>query len=297
MFSKRHPYLFFLLINTAMVCGTLIFLSLMFTLSVSTPEFGEKVGIIEIDGVISDALPVIKDLQYFRKNEMVKAIIIRINSPGGGVAPSQEIYREILKTKSVKEVIVSMGTVAASGGYYIASAANGIVASSGTITGSIGVIMGFTNLEDLFQKIGLKTTVVKSGKLKDIGSPTRPMTPEEEVFLNNFVSEIHEQFISDVAKGRNLPIEDIRTIADGRILTGDQAQKHKLIDRIGNFKDAIEWAGRLGGIEGEISTTRPPKDPLNFFEELIQNEIHSFISTVTTYNHYQSVGYLCPYTD
>ena len=280
-----------------MVCGTLIFLSLMFTLSVSTPEFGEKVGIIEIDGVISDALPVIKDLQYFRKNEMVKAIIIRINSPGGGVAPSQEIYREILKTKSVKEVIVSMGTVAASGGYYIASAANGIVASSGTITGSIGVIMGFTNLEDLFQKIGLKTTVVKSGKLKDIGSPTRPMTPEEEVFLNNFVSEIHEQFISDVAKGRNLPIEDIRTIADGRILTGDQAQKHKLIDRIGNFKDAIEWAGRLGGIEGEISTTRPPKDPLNFFEELIQNEIHSFISTVTTYNHYQSVGYLCPYTD
>ncbi|MBF0449363.1 MAG: signal peptide peptidase SppA [Candidatus Magnetomorum sp.] len=297
MFSRRHPYLFFVLVNTALVCGTLIFLSLLVTVSVSTPEFGDKVGIIEIDGVISDALPTIRDLQYFRKNDLVKAILIRINSPGGGVAPSQEIYREIQKTKSVKTVIASMGTVAASGGYYIASAANGIVASSGTITGSIGVIMGFTNLESLFQKIGLKTSVVKSGKLKDIGSPTRPMTPEEESFLNNFVSEIHEQFIHDVSKGRNIPIEDIRTIADGRILTGDQAKQHNLIDRIGNYEDAIQWAGRLGGIQGDISTTRPPKDPLNFIEELIQNEIHTWISKVSTFKQFQSVGYLCPYTD
>jgi protease-4 len=296
MFSKRHPYLFFLLINTAMVCGTLILLSLMVTISVSTPEFGEKVGIIEIDGVISDALPIIQDLQYFRKNDLIKAIIIRINSPGGGVAPSQEIYREIIKTKTVKTVIASMGTVAASGGYYIASATNGIVASSGTITGSIGVIMGFTNLESLFQKIGLKTSVVKSGEYKDIGSPTRPMTPEEESFLKNFVSEIHDQFINDVSKGRNLPIEDIRNIADGRILTGEQAKQHKLIDRIGNFEDAVEWAGRLGGIEGEIFTTYPPKK-LSFFEELIQKEIHTFISKISTYKQYQSIGYLCPYTN
>ncbi|KPA17332.1 multidrug transporter [Candidatus Magnetomorum sp. HK-1] len=297
MFSRRHPYLFFVLANTAMVCGTLIFMSMILTVSVSTPEFGEKVGIIEIDGVITDALPVIQDLQYFRKNDLVKAILIRINSPGGGVAPSQEIFREIQKTKKIKTVIVSMGTVAASGGYYIASAANGIVASSGTITGSIGVIMGFTNLENLFQKIGLSTSVVKSGNLKDIGSPTRPMTLEEKTFLQEFVTEIHEQFISDVSNGRNLPIEEIRTIADGRILTGEQAKQLQLIDRMGNYEDAVQWAGRLGGIQGEISTMRPPKDPMNLLEELIKNEIHSWISKVSTFKQYQSVGYLCPFTD
>jgi len=297
MFSRRHPYLFFILVNTAMVCGTLVIMSMLLTLSVSTPEFGEKVGVIEIEGMISDALPVIKDLQYFRDHELVKAIIIRINSPGGGVAPSQEIYREIQKTKKIKTVIVSMGTVAASGGYYIASAANAIVASPGTITGSIGVIMGFTNLEKLFQKIGLSTSVVKSGNLKDMGSPTRPMTSEEKEFLQKFVTEIHEQFINDISKGRNIDIEKIRSIADGRILTGEQAKKLNLIDRVGNYEDAVQWAGRLGGIKGDVSTMRPPKDPLNLLEEMLQNEIHSWISKVSTLKQYQSVGYLCPFID
>ena len=297
MFSRRHPYLFFILVNTAMVCGTLVIMSMLLTLSVSTPEFGEKVGVIEIEGMISDALPVIKDLQYFRDHELVKAIIIRINSPGGGVAPSQEIYREIQKTKKIKTVIVSMGTVAASGGYYIASAANAIVASPGTITGSIGVIMGFTNLEKLFQKIGLSTSVVKSGNLKDMGSPTRPMTSEEKEFLQKFVTEIHEQFINDISKGRNIDIEKIRSIADGRILTGEQAKKLNLIDRVGNYEDAVQWAGRLGGIKGDVSTMRPPKDPLNLLEEMLHNEIHSWISKVSTLKQYQSVGYLCPFID
>jgi len=297
MFSRRHPYLFFILVNTSVLCGTLIIISLLVTVSVSTPEYGEKVGIIEIEGMITDALPIIEDLKYFRKNDQVKAILIRVNSPGGGVAPSQEIYREINKSKHEKPIIVSMGTVAASGGYYIASAANGIVANTGTITGSIGVIMGFTNFEVLFQKIGLQTSVIKSGKLKDMGSPTRPMTPEEEAFLQSFVTEIHEQFIHDVSKGRDMPIDEIRSVADGRILTGEQAKKLGLIDRIGNYEDAVQWAGRLGGIQGEISTMHPPKPPLGLLEELIHNEIHSWISKISAYKENLSINYLCPYTD
>jgi len=297
MFSRRHPYLFFILVNTSVVCGTMIVLSLVMTINVSTPDSDEKVGIIEIDGMITDALSVISDLEYFRKNEQVKAILLRIDSPGGGVAPSQEIYREILKTKSEKKVIVSMGTVAASGGYYIASAADGIVASTGTITGSIGVIMGFTNFETLFQKIGLQTSVIKSGEFKDTGSPTRPMTPEEEIYLQTFVTEIHEQFINDVSKGRNMPQEAIREVADGRIISGEQAKNLGLIDRLGNFDDAIQWAGSLGGIQGEISTMRPPKATLGIIEEILENEIHSWISRISAFQKYQSIGYLCPIGD
>jgi len=297
MFSRRHPYLFFILVHTSVLCGTLIFISLVVTISVSTPEYGDKVGIIEIEGMITDAIPFIQDLNYFYKNDQVKAILVRINSPGGGVAPSQEIYREIKKSKNEKPIIVSMGTVAASGGYYIASAANGIVANTGTITGSIGVIMGFTNFEALFKKIGLKTSVIKSGELKDMGSPTRPMTPEEEQFLQSFVKEIHEQFILDVSQGRDMPIDEIRSIADGRILTGEQAKKLGLVDRIGNYNDAVQWAGRLGGIQGEISIMYPPKPPLGIIEDLIQNEIHSWISKISAYKENLSINYVCPYID
>ena len=279
------------------MCGTLILISIMVTGSVSSPEYGDKVGIIEIEGMITDALPIIQDLKYFRNNDQVKSILVRINSPGGGVAPSQEIYREIIKSKNEKPIIISMGTVAASGGYYIASAANGIVANTGTITGSIGVIMGFTNFETLFQKIGLKTSVIKSGEFKDVGSPTRQMTPEEEAFLQSFVSEIHEQFIHDVSQGRNMAIEDIRSIADGRILTGEQAKKIGLVDRIGNYEDAVQWAGSLGGIQGEISTMYPPKPPLGILEEFIQNEIHSWISKISANKEHLSIDYLCPYID
>jgi len=269
----------------------------MVTVSVTTLDDGDKVGIIEIEGMITDALPIIEDLKYFRKNDQVKAILVRINSPGGGVAPSQEIYREIIKSKNDKPIIVSMGTVAASGGYYIASAANGIIANTGTITGSIGVIMGFTNFEALFQKIGLQTSVIKSGEFKDMGSPTRQMTPEEQAFLKSFVTEIHEQFIHDVSQGRDMTIEEIRSIADGRILTGDQAKKFGLIDRIGNYDDAVQWAGRLGGIQGEISIMYPPKPPLGILEEFIHNEIHSWISKISANKNNLSIDYLCPYSD
>lgn len=256
MFSRRHPYLFFTLIFASIVAAAVMGVSLLLFWGAkdSDFEFGEKVGIIEINGVIADAKPVIHNLKRFREDYLIKAIVVRIDSPGGAVGPSQEIFREIRKTSDTKKVIASMGTIAASGGYYIAAGADGIVANPGTITGSIGVIMGFTNYQELLQKIGLVPIVVKSGDYKDLGSPVRKMSDEEQKILQDFARKIHRQFIKDVVEGRKMDPSRVETLADGRIFTGEESKELGLIDRLGNFEDAIEWAGRLGGIEGKIST-------------------------------------------
>jgi len=227
-------------------------------------EFGEKVGIIEIKGIIAESKNVIHNIKRFREDDSVKAIVIRIDSPGGAVGPSQEIFREIRKTSKSKKVVASMGTIAASGGYYIAAGADGIVANPGTITGSIGVIMGFTNYQELLDKIGLVPIVIKSGKYKDIGSPVRKMKPEEKRILKDFARKIHRQFIQDIVEGRTMDRAKVESLADGRIFTGEESKKLGLVDRIGNFEDAVEWAGRLGGIKGKISTVyaREKKFPL-----------------------------------
>ena len=256
MFSRRHPYLFFILIFSTVVTTAMILMTLLVTLSTrdSEFEFGEKVGVIEINGIIADSKNVLNHLKRFREDKAIKAIVVRIDSPGGAVGPSQEIFREIRKTSATKKVVASMGTIAASGGYYIAAGANGIVANPGTITGSIGVIMGFTNYEELLHKIGLVPIVVKSGEYKDIGSPVREMKPEEKKILREFAKKIHRQFIKDIVDGRKMDMEKVESIADGRIFTGQESKKFGLVDRLGNLEDAIEWAGRLGGIKGKIAT-------------------------------------------
>jgi len=256
MFSRRHPYLFFILIFSTVVTTAMILMTLLVTLSTrdSEFEFGEKVGVIEINGIIADSKNVLNHLKRFREDNAIKAIVVRIDSPGGAVGPSQEIFREIRKTSATKKVVASMGTIAASGGYYIAAGANGIVANPGTITGSIGVIMGFTNYEELLHKIGLVPIVVKSGEYKDIGSPVREMKPEEKKILREFAKKIHRQFIKDIVDGRKMDMEKVESIADGRIFTGQESKKFGLVDRLGNLEDAIEWAGRLGGIKGKIAT-------------------------------------------
>jgi len=288
MFSRRHPFLFFTIIFSTIVSVSFILITtiILFGISDNDFDFSEKVGIVEVQGVILDSIPVIEDLQNFRKDDNVKAIVLRIDSPGGGAAPSQEIYREIIKTKKVKKIIVSMGSVAASGGYYIASAANGIMSSPSTITGSIGVIMGYTNIQELFKKIGLSTVIIKSGQFKDIGSPARKMTKAEEELLQSFVKNIHDQFINDIADGRNLPKEIIKEIADGRILTGQQAKKSGLVDRLGNIQDAIEWAAILGGIEGDVKTVYARKPKFSFLEQLIENSIQKFAASVSKHLSY-----------
>ncbi|MCG6972685.1 MAG: signal peptide peptidase SppA [Desulfobacterales bacterium] len=256
MFTRRHPYLFFILVFTAVVATALVVMTFLFTLGTreSDFDFGEKVGVIEVNGIITESKTVLNQLKRFREDKSIKAIVVRINSPGGAVGPSQEIFREIRRTSAVKKVVASMGTIAASGGYYIAAGANGIVANPGTITGSIGVIMGFTNYQDLLHKIGLVPIVIKSGKYKDIGSPVRKMKPEERKILTDFADKIHQQFIQAVIDGRKMDRKKVESLADGRIFTGQESKKLGLVDRLGNLEDAIEWAGRLGGIKGKIST-------------------------------------------
>lgn len=221
--------------------------------------FGYKIAIVEIKGVITQSSGIIEEIHQYLEDEGVKAIILRIDSPGGGVGPAQEIHREILKAKKKKKVVTSMGSVAASGGYYIACASDLIVANPGTITGSIGVLMQFSNFEELLRKIGIKGVVLKGGEHKDIGSPFREMTPEEKKIMQEVIDNVHQQFIQAVVEGRKLDRSKVIQIADGRILTGEQAKKFGLVDRIGNLQDAIDLVAKMVGIEGKPDVIYPKK--------------------------------------
>lgn len=272
---RKHPILlgmaiFFILLGIFIVS----ILALSYFSSREESLFGkEKIAIIEIRGVILDSQPIIEKLVKFRKNEKIKAIVLRIDSPGGAVGPAQEIYAEVKKVQREKKVIASVGSTAASGGYYIACAAEKIVANPGSITGSIGVIAETLNIEELLRKIGLRPTVIKSGKHKDIGSPTRPMTEEEKKLLQEVLDNVHEQFIRAVAEGRQIPIEKVRPLADGRIFTGDQAKALGLVDELGNLEDTISLAAKLVGIKGEPEIIYPEKKKFSIWELLIQEAI------------------------
>ncbi|MGB9700623.1 MAG: signal peptide peptidase SppA [Thermodesulfobacteriota bacterium] len=275
---RKHPILLGMVIFLILLG---IFMASILALSYfSTREeslFGrEKIAIIEIRGVILDSQPVIEKLIKFRKNEKIKAIVLRIDSPGGAVGPAQEIYTEIKKVQREKKVLASVGSTAASGGYYIACAAEKIVANPGSITGSIGVIAETLNVEELLRKIGLRPTVIKSGKHKDIGSPTRPMTEEERKLLQEVLDNVHEQFIRAVAEGRQMPIEKVRPLADGRIFTGDQAKTLGLVDELGNLEDTISLAAKLVGIKGEPEIIYPEKKKFSVWELLLQEAIQKF---------------------
>jgi len=216
-----------------------------------TGPLGEKVALVRVTGVILDSTDIIEELRDYSKNNSIKAVVIRVDSPGGAVAPSQEIYEEILKIKEIKKIIVSMGTVAASGGYYISAPADKIVANAGTLTGSIGVIMELPNISGLMQKIGVETQVIKSGEHKDIASMFKALKPEEKQILQDVLDDVHNQFIIAVSKGRNMKFEEIKKLADGRIFTGRMAKELGLVDELGNLQDAIMLAGKLTGIKGE----------------------------------------------
>lgn len=212
---------------------------------------GDKVALVRVTGIILDSTDVIKELKEYSKDKSVKAIVLRVDSPGGGVAPSQEIYEEILKIKKHKKVIVSMGSVAASGGYYISAPADRIVANAGTLTGSIGVIMEIPNVSDLMKKIGVKTQVIKSGRHKDMASVFKSLTPEEKEILQAVLDDVHDQFIRAVSEARGMELEVVRKLSDGRIFTGRMAKELGLVDELGNLEYAIMLAGKLAGIEGE----------------------------------------------
>ncbi|MFQ5902432.1 MAG: signal peptide peptidase SppA [Candidatus Binatia bacterium] len=211
---------------------------------------GKGIGVLQIEGSINDSREALQSLKRFRETKGIKAVVVRIDSPGGGVAPTQEIYEEIEKLKNKKPIIASLGGMATSGGYYIASACDQIVANPGTLTGSIGVIMELGNVEELMRKLGLKGYSIKSGPHKDIGSPLRPLSAEGRSILQSLVDNVHGQFVSAVAKGRGMPEAKIRELADGRIYSGEQAKGLGLVDVLGNMEDAIDLAAKRAGIEG-----------------------------------------------
>ncbi len=250
---------------------------------VSGAEFsvkGNRVGLVDIKGTIINSQDTLKQITDFRKDASIKAIVLRIDSPGGSVGPSQEIYREIRRTTQSKPVVASLGSVAASGGYYIASAASHIVANPGTITGSIGVIIHLPNLKELFGKIGYEMTTIKSGQFKDIGNPAREITPEEKELLQATIDETYHQFVRDVALARSLPEDHVRQVADGRIIMGEKAVELKLVDQLGNFEDAVAKAGELAKIEGEPEVVKPKKAKFSLLEFLLGSDASDKMSDI-----------------
>jgi len=240
----------------------------------------EGVGMIEVKGMILDSKETIRQLRHYLKQDGIKAVVLRVDSPGGIVAPSQEIFEEVRKFAAKKKIIVSMGSLAASGGYYISAPATMIYANPGTITASIGVILKLSNIEALMDKIGIKSYTLKTGKYKDSGSPLREFSPEDRAMLQSVIDNTHEQFIRAVAEGRTLPIEEVRKIADGRILSGEQAKGLKLVDRLGTLQDAIEEAGKQAGIKGEPDVILPPKKKINYFDLLADGMEEKFEGTL-----------------
>lgn len=227
---------------------------------ISLPVPGARVGLVRIEGTLIDPSIIIEDLKAVERDAGVRSLVIRIESPGGGVSASQEIYDRIVKLRdNGLPVVVSMGSIAASGGYYVACPADTIVANPGTLTGSIGVIMSFAQFEELFRKIGMDIEVVKSGEYKDIGSMSREMTDGERALLQGTIDDLHDQFVETVSRERGLPIDDVRALADGRIFSGRQALEAGLVDTLGTLDDALALAGRMAGIEGEPRVWEPVK--------------------------------------
>jgi protease-4 len=247
---------------------------------------GKKVGIVEVNGTIISSGPIIKQLDKYGEDKSIPAIVLRINSPGGVVAVCQEIYEEVRKLRlSGKRIVASMGNVAASGGYYIAVAADTIMANPGTITGSIGVIAQIPNAEELLKKVGLCVEVIKSGKYKDIGSSTRKMTSDEYRLLQGVIDDTYDQFVETVISERNLSRKEVLKLADGRIFTGRQALKCKLVDVLGNYKDAIDLAGKMAGIGEKPPVVRPKRKP-TLFDLLFKGSI----STQLTLSYLLPIG-------
>ena len=277
LFRQDHPYLFGLIVLGAMAmifwAGVAFFISRLVSRS-SSDIFTHKngIGVIDLQGVMMSSEEVLANLADFRQNKNIKAVLVRIDSPGGAVGAAQEIYQDIKRTAKIKPVVASMASVAASGGYYAALGATKVLANPGAMTGSIGVIIKFANLEKILDKVGYQAEVIKSGANKDIGSFSRAMTVAERELLQTMIDDVHEQFIQAVADGRKLSVDTVRPLADGRIFTGRQAKELGLIDQLGNFTDAVDQAMILAGLEGEEPNLIYPKDKLFSFMDMLVGE-------------------------
>jgi protease-4 len=247
---------------------------------------GPRVGVVEVKGAIGagargvDAEEVLKQIRRFAEDADMKAVVVRVDSPGGSVAPSQEIYDELGKLAEKKTVVCSMGDIAASGGLYVALACPTIVAENGTLTGSIGVITQFPNLTGLTERLHVKMETVKSGKLKDAGNPFRDMTEEDRAYWQALVNQVYEQFVRAVVESRELAEDEVRKIADGRVLTGEQAKEIGLVDELGNFYDAVDLAKEQAGLKGDARLVYPPDERGRFLEELMGGVVEGIAAGV-----------------
>src|SRR5271166_2596926 len=225
-------------------------------------SFGDRIGVVDLDGVILSPQPVVGQLKKFGDDSSIKAIILHVNSPGGGVAASEEIYREVkrIRSEKKKQVVVSIETVGASGAYYIASASNKIYADQGSIVSSIGVIAEWVNYGDLLKWAKLKSIVFKTGEFKDTGNPTRDLTPAEQAYMQSLIDNMFGQFVQAVADGRGMKFEDVKSIANGKVWTGEQALAMKLIDNVGDFQSVVKDTAKSVGISGEPTLVHPEKD-------------------------------------
>jgi len=259
----------------------LVIISVLLALLTGSSFSGKpNVAVVKIEGIITDPTSITEQLKEVGERDDIKAVVVRINSPGGAVAPSQEIHGAITRLKKKKAVVVSMSTTAASGGYYAAVAADKIVANPGTITGSIGVIIEFVNAQELLSKIGLKGYVIKSGRFKDVGSPLREMSTEEKDLLQGVIDDVNGQFIDAVAEGRGLDRARVAKIADGRIFTGAQALANGLIDSLGGLAEAIDIAAGMAGIEGPPRVLYMERKDLNLWKAVMGEGAASSLSDI-----------------
>ncbi len=252
---------------------SLIAVALIFSGGSSSPSFSlssGQIAVLDLEGIIFDSRDFNDQLKEYGSRPGIKAVVLRINSPGGGVAASQEIYEAVKKFRAEtrKKVVVSMSSVAASGGYYIACAADKIFANPGSITGSIGVIAEWYNYGDLLKWAKMQSVVIKSGELKDAGSPTRPLTDAEKAYFQGLINNMYDQFVTAVSTGRKMNLENVRKLADGRVFTGQEAMGNGLIDEIGTFQDALAAATRMVGISGEPRLVSPPKKKISLIDLL-----------------------------
>ena len=231
----------------------------------------DEIGVLEVKGIIMDPDELLKKIKDLKERESVKAVVVRIDSPGGGISASQELYHELKTLDKVKPVVASFGSVAASGGYYVALGARSIFANEGSLTGSIGVIMQLANLERLYQFIKISPITIKSGKFKDIGSSARPMTPEEKNLLQRLSDNMHSQFKQAVSTERKLSMDIVNSFADGRVFSGQQALQMKLVDFIGTFGGAVTYAAKTSKINGEPQLYYPKEDNGNILEQILSS--------------------------
>src|SRR6202167_1465505 len=241
-------------------------------------SFGDRIGVVDLDGVILSPQPVVGQLKKFGDDSSIKAIIIHVNSPGGGVAASEEIYREVkrIRTEKKKRVVVSIETVGASGAYYVASASDKIYADQGSIVGSIGVIAEWMNYGDLLKWAKLKNVVIKTGEFKDTGNPARDLTQNEQAYMQSLIDNMFGQFVQAVSEGRGMKFEDVKSIANGKVWTGEQAMSMKLIDGVGDFETAVSDTAKSVGIKGEPTLVRPDRDRKTLMD-LLLGDVSQFL--------------------